>query len=378
MKEAITSISDPRRAIVGPRRSYPRAVESALEAAPDGGRPEISGPIGVALGPSGGRLGAELVESVLAGAADLGREACVVRPGDDQSHLGILLGVGHPDNFLPVFAAPPACPRIIWVTEPLLLRDEPHVGPLTHVTRSPLIDHVRSPLQWFKDARLPGPFARMRASATIEHQRARHVRDLARLASNVDRVVVTSRDRRTTLLHHGLNAEAVPFGYSAATAGPLTPPSQGSRDLDFVSLGVLHARLAGRRSVVTRWRVEEPRLTVLDGVWGRERGDLLRRSRVVLNVGRTPGNFVGVRLVLAIAAGAVVVSEPIADPFPFVVGVHFVEAPLEGLLDAARELCADEPRRRRIGESGQALLAGELSMAQCLSRALGLVARPDS
>jgi hypothetical protein len=67
----------------------------------------------------------------------------------------------------------------------------------------------------------------------------------------------------------------------------------------------------------------------------------------------------------------VVVSEPITDPFPFVAGEHFVEAQLDGLLDAARELCADEPHRRRIAEAGQAFLTSELSMGQCLSRALG-------
>jgi hypothetical protein len=331
----------------------------------------LSGPIGVAFGPSVDRLSAELVEAVLAGAADLGRQACLVRPGDDQSHLGVLLGIGNPGTFLPVFDAPPDCPRVIWVSEPLLLRDEPPGGPLTRLARSPLMDHARTLLHAFKDAPLPGPLARMRATATLEHQRARHVRELTRLARVVDRVVVTSRDRRAALLQYGLNADAVPFGYAAATAGPITPPSLGSRDLDLVTLGVLDSRLAGRRSVVKRWRAEESRLTVLDGVWGQERGDLLRRSRVVLNVGRTPGNFVGVRLVLAIAAGAVVVSEPITDPFPFVAGEHFVEAQLDGLLDAARELCADEPHRRRIAEAGQAFLTSELSMGQCLSRALG-------
>jgi hypothetical protein len=313
----------------------------------------------------------ELVEAVLAGAADIRRDARVIRPGDDQSRLGVLLGVGNPDSFLPVFAAPPDCPRVIWVAEPVLVRDEPAGGFLTRIARSPALDHLRHPLGRLKDAPLPGPLARMRASATIEHHRARVVRELAALALCVDRVVVTSRDRRIALLDHGVDADAVPFGYAAAAAGPLTSPAAGDRDLDFVSLGIVHPRIAGRRAVVQQWRAQEPRLAVLDDVWGEERGRLLRRTRTVLNVARTPGNFVGLRLVLAIAAGAVVVSEPMTDPFPFVAGVHFVAAPLEGLLDAARELCADEPRRRRIAEAGQALLADELSMASCLRRALG-------
>jgi hypothetical protein len=347
-------------------------VESALAVTLDPRLRGSPGPIGVALGPNATRLSSELMDAVLAGAAELGRDACVVRPGDDQSGLGTLLGVGDPDSFLPVFAGPRGCRRVIWVSEPLLLRDEPSGGPLTHAARSPLMDHLRVPLRALKDAPLPKPLARLRASATVEHQRARHVRELAWLTRVVDRVVVTSRDRRAALLEYGLNADAVPFGYAAATAGPMTPPDVGTRDLDFVSLGVLHARMADRRAIVRRWRVEEPRLTVLDGVWGEERGDLLRRTRVVLNVGRTPGNFVGLRLVLAIAAGAVVVSEPMTDPFPFVAGVHFVEAPLDGLLDAARELCADEPRRRRIAEAGQQLLTSDLTMANCLRRALAL------
>jgi hypothetical protein len=75
-------------------------------------------------------------------------------------------------------------------------------------------------------------------------------------------------------------------------------------------------------------------------------------------------------LVLALATGSVVVTEPLVDPFPFVAGEHFVEAPLDGLLDAARGLIADEPTRRRIAEAGQALLTGELRMARCLSRAI--------
>lgn len=256
--------------------------------------------------------------------------------------------------------------------ESLLLRDEPSGGPLKRVARSRIMDYLRYPLRPFKDAPLPGPLAQVRASATIERVRARNLREVGELARTADRVVVTSRDRRAALLDHGVKAYAVPYGYAAGVAGPITPPDVGSRDITFVSLARSHSRMARRREILERWRVDEPRLHFLDGVWGAERGDLLRRSKIVLNVCRLPGDFVGVRLVLAMAAGAVVVSEPLTDPFPFVAGVHFVEAPLEGLLDAARDLEADEPRRRRIAAAGQSLLADELSMATCLSRALGL------
>ena len=349
-------------------------MKLAVTANPAAAEVGRTGPLGVALGPRSDQLTAELVEAAMAGAADLGLEARGVRRGDDQSQLGMLLGIGYPSSLLPVFADPPSCRRVLWVGEGLLPRDAPRVGPLSRIARSRAMDYLKYPLRPLKDAPLPGPLARARASATIERQRSRNLRDVGSLARSADRVVVTSRDRRAVLQSHGLTADAVPFGYAAAVAGPLAPPEQGDRDLALVSLGNFHPRLAGRRAVVEQWRAGEPRLHVIDGAWGAERNDLLRRSRIVLNVARMQGEFVGIRLVLALAAGAVVVSEPMTDPFPFVAGEHFVEAPLEDLLEAARELEADEGRRRRIAEAGQTLIATELSTARCLSRALGLAA----
>jgi hypothetical protein len=58
------------------------------------------------------------------------------------------------------------------------------------------------------------------------------------------------------------------------------------------------------------------------------------------------------------------------DPSPFVPGVHFVEAPLEGLLGAGLALLDDEARRREIVAAGQALLHTDLSMASSLRRVL--------
>ncbi len=331
---------------------------------------ELPGPLGVALGATADALTRELVDTAMDGAAQLGVEARIVRPGDDQSALGALLGIGYQGSFLPIFASPPRCRRIIWVGETLRPSSEMNRGVVSRVARSDAMEYLRFPLRLLRNAPLPGPLARARASGTIEWVRARNLRDMAALAGRVDRVVVTSRDRRAALAALGLDAVAIPFGYAEASAGPIAAPGRPGRDLAIVTLARLHPRMVGRQSVVHAWQEDEPRLRILENVWGHERNGLLRRSKVVLNVSRTPGDFIGLRLILALAAGAVVVTEPLRDPFPFVPGEHFVEATAGGLLDAARDLVADEPRRRRIAEAGQALLTGELTIARCLGRVL--------
>jgi hypothetical protein len=91
---------------------------------------------------------------------------------------------------------------------------------------------------------------------------------------------------------------------------------------------------------------------------------------VVLDVHRVPGNFIGLRLLLALAAGAAVVTEPMDDPHPFVPGQHFIAAPLARMPDELEAILRDEPRRRRIVEAGQALIAGPLTMASSLRAVL--------
>jgi hypothetical protein len=111
-------------------------------------------------------------------------------------------------------------------------------------------------------------------------------------------------------------------------------------------------------------------LTIVQGVWGSERAALLRRTRVVVDVHRIPGNFVGLRLLLTLAAGAALVTEPMTDPWPFVPGIHFLEAPMSDLLDVARHLADDEGERTRLIEAGQTLLRDSLTMQVSLERVL--------
>jgi len=99
---------------------------------------------------------------------------------------------------------------------------------------------------------------------------------------------------------------------------------------------------------------------VPDRIWGSERQRLLRRTRVALNVNQVPGNFIGIRALLASAAGAICVTDPVAAPEPFIPGVHYLEAPGDRLADTVRSILVDRARRLDMARAAQRFVVEEL------------------
>jgi hypothetical protein len=208
----------------------------------------------------------------------------------------------------------------------------------------------------------------------VAHEQLANLDDAIWCASRVDRVVVTSRDRGAVLTENGLAPDVVPFGYSSATYGPLVPPGSGDSDIAVavVGSGINVNRLRRGRIL----RKLDPglrklgRVEYLEGVWGAEREAVLRRARCLLDISRIPGNFVGLRFLLAYSAGCLPITEPLDDPHPFRPGIDHAVAPVDGLVETIAGVLADEPARRRMVCTGQELLQTELSMRRSLERVL--------
>jgi hypothetical protein len=263
-------------------------------------------------------------------------------------------------------------PTTVWTGEPLPSPPEP--GSAASVDGRVRARRVRRPISIvFRRLPLPAALDARRVEATMGRLLRANLDELASAAAAGADLVVTSRDRRATLAGFGLTASVVPFGYHERHAGPLTPAATGPRDIPMLLLGsrATHTR---RASAVDRLQQTGTArgLRIEEGVWGPARNTLLRRARVLVDVHRIPGNFVGMRLLLGLAAGAVVVTEPMADPAPFVPGVHYVEAPLSEVLDVATLLAADDARRTALVDAGQALLRDDLAMRTSLRRVLGV------
>lgn len=337
------------------------------------GRPAVAR-LGLGVYPD--PLFADLIDAVRATALDLGIELHDVRTPADADGLDRLLLLGYPGRyrgFLGPRAPAAAPPRIIWTGEPL------PAAPTGsgRVSRASRALRVARPIgAGLRRLPLPAMIDRRRVAVASDRLTRANLDDLAMAAAGGAAIVVTSGDRGTLLAACGLHATVVPFGYHERHAGVLTPAGHGPRDVPLLILGSRAAHTRRARMVDDMQRIgASVGLQVVEGVWGEERAELLRRTRVLVDVQRIPGNFVGIRLLLAIAAGAALVTEPMTDPSPFIPGVHYLEAPADRLLDVATELAADDRRRAAIVDAGQALLRDTLTMRSSLERVLAAAAK---
>jgi len=320
-----------------------------------------------------------LIEAIASAAGSIDVRHGWLAPGDAEADFDAVLVVGAPRSYAWLFDRPQRAKRIAWFGEPLprstslgtqsrSARLRPSRGATAVGLRAARV--MARPLRRLSS---PGRVGAWREAGAIEHERFDNLSMAVWCRDRGARIVVTSHDRGASLAAAGVSAAVVPFGYHPRHAGPLTSPS-AARDIAVVIIGTgLSSTRLRRGRILGRLRPELQRLgpvVEIDGRWGTERDAILRRARVVLDIQRVPGNFTGLRWLLATAAGSVYVVEPLDDPAPLRPGVDHVEAPVDDLIAAVTRLLADEPARRSMAEEGQLLLRGDMAMHRCLQRVL--------
>jgi hypothetical protein len=170
----------------------------------------------------------------------------------------------------------------------------------------------------------------------------------------VDLLAVSTRGRQEFLHEQGILSSFIPLGCG----------QQHGRDLGLErDIGVLFlgdVRTARRRRAINFLRGSGIQVTVAGSwedpqYWGENRTKLLNRTKILLNVPRTPGDYSGLRMFLGAANGAVILSEPLYRPEPFLPGQHYLEAELAQMPLIARNLLQDHARGTAIAESARDL-----------------------
>ena len=290
----------------------------------------------------------------------LGIEAAAVSERDiDPGYCGVIVLRGNANWYpraLSRLAAVPATERaflVVWHSEPLPFPAAAGLPP------APL--HLRERAKiLLRDARATDPYTNVRRLQGL----ARH--------GLPDRLVVSSAGAQEYLEEIGLRSVHVPPGYHSDHGCDLGL----DRDIDVLFIGSLdvprrrHALRALRRCGV---EVEAVGDWGDSRFWGESRTHLLNRARIVLNLSRHEGQFSGERLILGMANRALVVSECMYRPEPFVAGEHYVEAPLREIPSVVERFLADPEARERIATAGHRFVTHELTLDRSAQRIVELI-----
>ena len=236
------------------------------------------------------------------------------------------------------------------------------------------------PLPPARVAGLPWPRLHLREVAKIllRDRRATDVYTnyfrLRRLARQglPDLLIASAPGRYEFLAERNITAHWVPLGYSPSDGYDMGLP----RDVDALFLGDL--TIPRRRKLVRRLRRSGVDLLALGAwadpaYWGENRTRLLNRAKIFLNLQRYPGDLAGLHLILGMANKALVVSEPIYNPAPFIPGKHYVSAPVEAMPGIIGHYLARDDEREYVANEGHRFVTRELTMARSVARVLELI-----
>lgn len=188
-----------------------------------------------------------------------------------------------------------------------------------------------------------------------------------------DILAVVSAERTAFLAERGIEAVLVPYGYEVADGRDLG----FQRDIDALFIGL--PATPSRRRALNRVRRAGIRLEVAgdyfdSALWGENRTKLVNRAKIMLSISRFPTAFAIKRFLLGMACNALIVSDPVYDPQPFVRDVHFVEAPVEQLPEVIERYLADDEQRTRIAQAGHDFATREVTMEGSFRQLLEIVA----
>lgn len=187
-----------------------------------------------------------------------------------------------------------------------------------------------------------------------------------------DLLVISTRGGWEFLAERRIAAHWVPLGYT---------PSFGydmglSRDIDVLFIGVFN--VPRRKRLIGQLRQQGINLVAVGdwsdpAYWGEDRTRLLNRTKIVLNLQRFPGQMSGQRLILGMANMALVISEPMYKPAPYVPGKHYVSATIEEMPQIIRYYLAHENEREAIAREGHHFVTQEVTLERSVSQILRLI-----
>lgn len=188
-----------------------------------------------------------------------------------------------------------------------------------------------------------------------------------------DILVASSVGRCEVLAENNLNALFVPAGFDPAYD---CADLKLERDIEVLFLGALDIP---RRKKKIR-QLQQRGINVLAAgdrnnpqFWGANRVRLLNRTQILLNIQRYPGEQPGRRFTFGMSNKALVISEPVYKPAPYIPGKHYVSATIEEMPHLIQHYLKNDAERKELVEAGYQLVSKELTVSKSVEKILTLI-----
>lgn len=209
--------------------------------------------------------------------------------------------------------------------------------------------------------------------ATDIYSNARLLRKMMH-EGTIDRLFVIGGEQKEYAAEQGYQCWRYDYGYHKSFGNLMGL----ERDVDVLFLGETRPRR--RRQLLDRLRREGIDVTVRgswhkgnDALWGEERTRFLNRTKILVHLQRYPGKVASKRFILAMANGAMVISEPPYRPEPFVAGEHFVSATIDELPDVIRHYLAHPEERDIMTSAAHQFVTNEVTWERTMRGVVGVI-----
>jgi len=186
----------------------------------------------------------------------------------------------------------------------------------------------------------------------------------------LDMLATPASEYQKVFTGFGIDSLLIPRGYH--------PDYGENRDLSryIAVLWMGKIRTERRKRIIHGLRVELANegleMLVYDGIekpfiFGEERTNLLNRSWFVLNILAYPTDEISIRYYIAAANGAVILTEPGKNEYPFINRVHLVECPPEEMAETVSYYINHPKEWQRISQNAYKLVSQELTLENSIS-----------
>jgi hypothetical protein len=178
----------------------------------------------------------------------------------------------------------------------------------------------------------------------------------------------------------GIDSLVVPRGYHPSY-GEVT--NERERDIGVVWMGKVRTSLRKRKIYWLQEQLAKRGIEMLifdgeqnDFIFKEKRQEILNRTWFVLNVFFSgPTDELSIRFYVAAANGAVILTEPGENKYPFIDGVHYLESPVAEMPDVIASHLKEKDKLIKISRNMQTLMKSRLTLHQSIETIMKQVER---